>query len=138
MSRCIECGSSSGHHATGCPEDVAADDAALVCRCCGVEDDACVVERAGPICADCAPLPPAEIHPGRVARFKAGDVVDIVRGGLSLMACTILSVSSDPLHDVTGRITNAGKSAKYQVTGYGFVAYDWMLELSTATATSTG
>ncbi len=135
MSRCFECGS-SGAHATGCPEDVAPDDVApLTCRCCGVEDDACVVERAGPICADCAPLPPPTIHDGRVARFKVGDVVDIVRGGLSLPACAVLSVTSDPLHDVTGKITNAGKSAKYRVSGYDYVAYDWMLELATETST---
>ena len=71
-----------------------------------------------------------EIHDGRVARFEVDDNVDIVRGGLTLKDCYVLEVASDPLHDVTGKITNAGKSAKYKVTGYPHWAYDWQLELS--------
>ena len=26
-----------------------------VCRCCGIPDSACIIEPAGPICADCSP-----------------------------------------------------------------------------------
>ena len=102
MSRrtCIECGR-SGRHATGCPEDVDYSD-----------DDT------------------PTIHEGRVARFEVDDDVDIVRGGVTLKGCHVLEVASDPLHDVTGKVTNAGKSAKYKVTGYPHWAYDWQLELS--------
>ena len=54
---CIECNRSGGRHATGCPEDVDySDDVLLTCRCCGIDKE-CIVERAGPICAECAPLP---------------------------------------------------------------------------------
>jgi len=57
---CIECNYSHGKHAQGCPEDVAdeGDEASPIlvgCRCCGMDAD-CVVERAGPICRECAPL----------------------------------------------------------------------------------
>ena len=53
-----------------------------------------------------------------------------MRGGVTLKGCHVLEVASDPLHDVTGKVTNAGKSAKYKVTGYPHWAYDWQLELS--------
>jgi hypothetical protein len=128
MSRgtCIECGR-SGRHATGCPEDVDYDDdTPETCIVCG-GDEPCSHDfdkLATPLVS--------EVHPGRVARFEVDDNVDIVRGGLTLKDCYVLEVTSDPLHDVTGKITNAGKSAKYKVTGYPHWAYDWQLELAKA------
>jgi hypothetical protein len=70
------------------------------------------------------------IHAGRVARFKVDDHVNVVRGGFSHADHFVTEVASDPLLDAGGRITNAGKSAKYRITGYPHWVYDWMLELS--------
>lgn len=60
---CSECGHSNGHHATGCPE-TPDDESPLVCRCCGMDETevkgAFTVERAGPICQECAPVPAKE------------------------------------------------------------------------------
>lgn len=59
--RCSECGQVYGGHATGCPEAGAHDEpepdvTVQECRCCGM-DAKCVTEKAGPICALCAPKP---------------------------------------------------------------------------------
>ena len=66
--------------------------------------------------------------PLRIQRFKPGDLVAVVRGGLRHGPAEVLEVFLEP--HTPGYEHCAGNSARYRVAGYDGDLYDWMLESS--------